>query len=258
MQQRPLGQTGFEISPIGFGAFKIGRNQGIKYPRAYDLPDEPTVARLLNAVLDLGVTFLDTAPAYGLSEERIGRALAHRRREFVLSTKAGETFKDGASSYDFSADAIRGSVHRSLKRLRTDVLDLLFLHSHGNDAQILDETDAVEELLRLKEEGLVRAVGLSGKTVAGARQSLPWADVVMVEYHLADTSHEAVIREAATHGVGVVVKKGLSAGHLSPEDAIRFVLGNRDVSSLVIGGLNPQHIRANVAVAATLTPATAK
>ncbi len=136
MQPRPLGRTGLMTSPLGFGAFKIGRNQKVKYPQGYDLPDESAVARLLNGVLDLGILLIDTAPAYGFSEERIGAAVAHRRREFLLSTKVGETFENGISTYDFSGPAIRASVERSLRRLRTDVLDLVFLHSPGDDLGI--------------------------------------------------------------------------------------------------------------------------
>ena len=249
MPQRSLGRTGLMTSPLGFGAFKIGRNQKIKYPQPYDLPGEPEVTRLLNGILDLGVTLIDTAPAYGLSEERIGNVIAHRRREFVLSTKVGETFENGSSTYDFSAAAIRQSIERSLRRLRTDVLDLVFLHSPGNDLEILTRTDAVATLQELKQDGLVRAIGLSGKTVEGAQHALAWADALMVEYHLGDRSHEPVIKEAARHGLGVIVKKGLAAGHLPPADAIRFVLANAHVSSLIIGGLNLAHIAENVAVA---------
>ena len=73
---RRLGRSNLNVSPIGFGAFKIGRNAGIKYPSAYDLPDQRAVNLLLGGVLDLGITYFDTAPAYGLSEERLGRALA--------------------------------------------------------------------------------------------------------------------------------------------------------------------------------------
>ena len=72
MVQRRLGTTDLELSPLGFGAFKIGRNQGIKYEQAYELPSDKDVSQLLNAVLDAGVNYIDTAPAYGLSEERIG------------------------------------------------------------------------------------------------------------------------------------------------------------------------------------------
>jgi len=252
MQRRLLGQTGLHVSPIGFGAFKIGRNQGIKYPSGYELPTDSEVDHLLSGLLDAGITYIDTAPAYGLSEERIGRALAHRPGEFVLSTKVGETFEKGESHDDYSEPGVRRSIERSLRRLKTDSLDIVFIHSNGNDRQILDETPAVETLQDLKSAGLIRAIGLSGKTVEGAHQSLEWADVVMVEYHSDDRSHEKLIAEAADRGVGVVVKKGLASGRLCAEQAIRFVLANNHVGSLVIGGLNLDHIRANIAVAADL------
>jgi len=249
MQQRPLGRTDLNVSPLGFGAFKIGRNQRAKYPNGYALPDDAEVARLLDGLLDMGVTFIDTAPAYGVSEARIGQAIAHRRHEFVLSTKVGETFEDGDSSYDFSAAGVQASVHRSLERLRTEVLDLVFIHSDGRDLEILNETDAVATLADLKSSGLIRSIGLSGKTPAGAQAALAWADVLMVEYHLRDEAHAEVMAEAAKRGVGVVVKKGLASGHLSPDEAIRFVLGNPHVDSLIVGGLNLDHVRANMALA---------
>lgn len=247
MQQRTLGTTGLSVSALGFGAFKIGRNEKVKYPTPYDLPDEAAVERLLNSVLDLGISYIDTAPAYGLSEERIGRAIGHRRQEFVLSTKVGETFENGQSVYDFSAGAVRESVSRSLQRLRTDVLDLVFIHSDGRDLAVLYESDVVETLRDLKAAGKVRAIGFSGKTVEGARAALVWADAIMVEYHLEDTSHADVIDEAAALGLGVVVKKGLASGHLPAQEAIRFVLDNPHVSSLIIGGLSAEHVRANAA-----------
>ena len=251
MQVRPLGCTGLMVSALGFGAFKIGRNQKTKYPGGpYALPDDTQTERLLNALLDFGINYIDTAPAYGSSEERIGRFLAHRRSEMVLSTKVGESFIDGASGYDFSRRAVENSVERSLNHLRTDVLDMVFLHCHAEDYAIQVETPAVQTLQDLKSKGLIRAIGLSGKSPAGARLALHWADVLMVEYHLNDTSHAEIIAEAAQRGVGVIVKKGLAAGHLAAEQAIRFVLGNPNVSSLVVGGLNPEHIRANATVAA--------
>lgn len=249
MQLRPLGQTGLAVSVIGYGAVKIGRNQAVKYPRPFELPGEAEAARVLNAVLDCGITHIDTAPAYGLSEERIGRALAHRRGEFVLSTKVGEEFIDGRSRFDFSAAAIRGSVHRSLARLRCDVLDLVLIHSHGNDRAILEESDAVATLLDLRWRGLVRGIGLSGKTVAGAKLALDWADAIMVEYSLDERSHEEVIAEAHRRGVAVLVKKALGSGRLPAEAALSFVLANPHVTNVVVGGVNVEHLRANVEVA---------
>src|SRR5262245_9841642 len=252
MKPRPLGNTRLSMTPIGFGAFKIGRNEKTKYTQAYSLPDERAVADLLNGVLDLGIGYIDTAPAYGLSEERIGRAVGHRRREFTLSTKVGESFENGQSRYDFSAAAVRSSVERSLRRLQTDTLDILFLHSNGEDIAIQQTTDAVATLCDLKQQGLVRAIGLSGKTVEGARMALDWADVLMVEYHLDDRSHAPVIVEAAGCGVGVVVKKGLASGKLTASEAIGFVLADSAVTSLVVGSLNLEHLRANVAAAVNM------
>jgi aryl-alcohol dehydrogenase-like predicted oxidoreductase len=246
MIRRPLGKTGFSITPIGFGAFKIGRNEKTKYAEAYALPDERAVADLLNGILDLGINYIDTAPAYGVSEERIGRSVGHRRNEFVLSTKAGETFENGQSQYDFSAGGIRASVERSLRRLQTDVVDLVFIHSNGEDVAIQQTTDAVGTLRDLRRQGLVRAIGLSGKTVEGALLALDWADAIMVEYHLRDQSLAPAIAAAAERGVGVVVKKGLASGKLPPAEAIGFVLANKAVASLVVGGLNLDHIRSNV------------
>lgn len=249
MVHRPLGRTGLSVTPIGYGAFKIGRNEGIKYPRSYDLPSDESASQLLNAVLDMGINFIDTAPAYGLSEQRIGAAISHRREEFVLSTKVGETFDAGRSIYDFSTKAVRASLERSLRNLRTDVIDLVFVHSDGRDLIVLNETDVVSTLKDFKKRGLIRAIGFSGKTVEGARQSLSWADAIMVEYHPQDQSHASVIHEAAGAGIGVIIKKPLASGRIPPQQAIPFLLGNPAISSIIIGGLDADHLRANVALA---------
>lgn len=246
MVRRRLGTTGLELSPIGFGAFKIGRNEKTKYKHAYDLPSDEHVASLLNGMLDLGINYIDTAPAYGLSEQRIGQSVAHRNDAFIVSTKVGERFESGHSSYDFSAQAIRNSVKCSLANLKRDSLDVVFIHSDGRDMEILQNTAAVITLQALRDEGVIRAIGFSGKTVEGAHSSLNWADVIMVEYHMHDRTHEQVINEAFDRGIGVIVKKGLASGRLPAADAIRFILENAHVTSLVIGGLNLEHIRANV------------
>ena len=164
MDQRQLGRNGPWVSVLGFGAFKIGRNENTKYGTSYPLPNLEDVAKLLNSVLDLGVNYIDTAPAYGVSEERIGKTISHRRSEFVLSTKIGEVFQNGISTYDFTRGGIEKSVKQSLTNLRTDLLDIVFIHANASDLQILNETDAVETLLQLQESGLIRCVGLSAKT----------------------------------------------------------------------------------------------
>lgn len=215
------------------------------------MPSPDETADLLNGVLDLGINLIDTAPAYGVSEARIGESIAERRSEFVLCTKAGETFENGCSTFDFTSSGIRRSVRHSLRRLRTEVLDIVLLHSSGDDLAILNESDAAEALYDLREAGLVQAIGFSGKTLEGARAALGWADVVMVEYHLDDPSHGAVITEADAAGVGVLVKKGLASGRLGPAEAVGFVLSNPGVASMVVGGLDLDHFRANLVAAET-------
>ena len=249
MDRRTLGRTDLQLRPIAFGAFKIGRNQKIKYAQSYELPSDAEVDRLLNGILDLGINLIDTAPAYGTSEERIGRHVSHRRGEFFISTKIGETFEQGRSAYDFSANAIQHSVQRSLQRLRVDVLDLVFIHSDGDDLRILEQTDAVETLISLRDQGLVRFIGMSGKTPQGAERSLSWADVLMVEYHAHDRSHEHLLADAAKHRAGVLVKKPLASGSIPPADAIPFILRRPEVASLVVGGLSLVHFQENLRVA---------
>ena len=254
MDRLPFARTGHTVTSLGFGAFKIGRNQGTKYPDAYDLPDEDAVAALLHGLLDLGVNYIDTAPAYGRSEARIGQHLAARHSEFFLSTKVGETFEAGERTYDFSRQGIEASVQRSIERLQRPVLDLVLIHSDGRDMEILRQTEAVATLQSLKDRGRIRAIGLSGKTIEGATHALAWADAIMVEYHQLDTSHDQVMRDAAERNVSVIVKKGLAAGHLPPEGAIRFVLAHPAVTTLVIGGLNLHHFQTNIQTAEAVRP----
>lgn len=249
LPRRPLGKTGMEVSAIGFGSFKIGRNQGIKYPTHYDLPSDDQCAQLLDGIQELGINLIDTAPAYGIAEERLGRLLGKRREEIVLASKVGERFSDGESVYEFGADAVTRSVEESLRRLNTDHLDLLLIHSNGDDLHILNETDTVAAMQVLKLAGKVRAIGLSGKTIEGATAALDWADLLMVEFHMQDTSHRELMRAAHERGVGVLVKKGLAAGHLDPNEAIDFVLSESSVDSLVLGGLNLDHFRSNCDIA---------
>ena len=249
MERRDLVRGGPPVSVIGFGAFKIGRNEKIKYPAGYRLPTFDEAQRLLGGVLDLGINYIDTAPAYGHSEEWIGRAISTRRHEYLLSTKVGENFEHGQSSWDYSAPGVRRSVERSLQRLRTDVLDLVYIHSRGDDDEVLTQTDAVPALQAMRDAGKVRWIGLSGYTEQGARSAMQWADAIMVEYHLRDTRFSGVIAEARRRGCGVAVKKPLGSGHLDPGQALAFVLRDQGVATAVVGSLSLDHIRQNIAAA---------
>jgi aryl-alcohol dehydrogenase-like predicted oxidoreductase len=248
MDRRPLGSTGLTVPSISFGAFKIGRNSGIKYAHSYELPSDPEVSQLLEGLRTLGIDSIDTAPAYGFSEARLG-ALLPSGFTPTISTKVGERFINGASTYDFSPSAIRASINASRAALRRPTLDIVFIHSDGRDLEIQNQSGAVQTLIELRREGRIRAIGFSGKTVEGAAAAMKWADVLMVEFHLEDRSHESIIQQAHARGLGVVIKKGLASGRLDSRAAIEFILSNPAVDSLIIGGLNLDHLAANVAVA---------
>ena len=249
MECRRLGRTELMVSPISFGAFKIGRNEGIKYAENYALPSEDESTALLHDVLRMGINLIDTAPAYGLSEERIGRALSDRRDAFVLSSKVGERFKAGRSNYDFSPEAVIRSVAQSLKRLQVDCLDILLVHADRHDVTRAEDQDLVLALEHIRNEGMADWIGFSGKSPESTRVALEWADVVMVEYHAEDDGHHAVIEEARARDIGVLVKKGLASGAIPPKQAISHVLKHPGVCSMVVGSLNQDHLQDNVHIA---------
>lgn len=256
MQKRTIAQTGIAISPLGLGTVKFGRNQGIKYPQGFELPDDKTVSNLLALAKDLGINFLDTAPAYGLSEERLGRLLS-QRNDWVIETKVGEDFQDGESSFDFSASGTQRSIERSLKRLRTDYLDMVLIHSDGDDSRILQEEDVLATLLDLKAKGMIGAVGISSKTVDGALLAYEKdCDVVMATYNPVYTDELPVLQAAEQLNRGVLIKKAFASGHLDQigsddpiEYSLRFVLQQAGVSSIVLGTINPEHLIQNVEAA---------
>jgi aryl-alcohol dehydrogenase-like predicted oxidoreductase len=250
MENRTLGNTGIQVSPLGLGTVKIGRNQNVKYPTTFELPDDQAVRNLLAQARELGINLLDTAPAYGNSQARLGQLLT-RRHDWIIVSKVGEQYAQGQSTYDFSYQATLQTVQNSLRTLRTDYLDLVLIHSDGNDQDILTNTDCVAALEQLKQQGQIRAHGLSGKTVAGGLLALEQQDVVMVSYNPEDISQQPVIQQAAATNKGVLIKKGLNSGHqTNTTAAIQHSLRQPGVSSLIIGTLNPNHLQHNVEAAA--------
>lgn len=267
MELRPLGKTGLKVSVLGLGTVKLGRLRGLKYPahaQPASLPTDEQASELLRTAAELGINLVDTAPAYGVSEERIGELMARGgwfggRDRWVVCTKAGEEFDEsadggrGAASFDFSAAAVRASAERSLKRLRTDRLDVLLIHSDGRDEWVIRESGAMEALRELKARGAVRAIGISTKTVEGGLLALESCDVVMVTHNPSYTAEQRVIDAAMDAGVGVLVKKGLESGHAAdPARAIRFVLATPGVSAMIVGTGSAAHLRANAAAVETV------
>jgi aryl-alcohol dehydrogenase-like predicted oxidoreductase len=243
--KRPLGATGLDVSVLGLGTVKFGRNTGVKYPSAFDLPTDAAIAELIDIAEGEGINLIDTAPAYGTSEERVGRALEGRRDRWRICTKVGERFEDHVSTFDFSARAITASIEDSLRRLRTDRVEIVLIHSDGMVEGLPEFDDAFAALDAAKQSGKVRFIGASTKTVAGGLRAVERSDVVMVTLNRADRADEVVIEAARVRGVGVLIKKVFAGGHHPDSDVLVRTAGVPGVSSIVIGTLNPHNLRSN-------------
>lgn len=200
MEIRPFGTTGLAVSAIAFGAGSIGE------AGADRTSSDAEVERLIGAALDAGITLFDTARSYGLSEERLGAALAGRRRELVLSTKVGY---DMAGIPDWTGPCITAGVEEALRRLRTDWLDIVHLHSCG--LEVLERGEVVEALQRAVAAGKVRVAAYSGEN-----EALEWAvrsgafgsiqcSVSVVDQAVLD----GAVAEARRRGLGVLAKRAL-------------------------------------------------
>ena len=254
MLKRALGSTGMEVSVLGLGTVKIGRNQQVKYPSGFELPDDAAVIELFELARSLGINFIDTAPAYGSSEQRLGELLPDRN-DWVIMTKVGEIFESGQSRFDFSFEHTVKSVEQSLQRLRRDVLDIVLVHSDGNDMGIIKNESAFEALEMLKNRGLVKAYGMSSKTVEGGCWVVENCDVVMATANLAYDDERPVLELAEKLNKGVIIKKGLQSGHADKaaggsgiSAAFRHILSLPGVSSMIVGTINQQHLKDNVAI----------
>lgn len=237
------------VSRLGLGTVKFGRNQGVKYPEPYDLPDDKTISNLLSVAKELGINLLDTAPAYGTSEERLGNLLKGQRKDWVIISKAGEEFKDGRSLYDFTPEYFERSVTRTLQRLQTDCLDVLLIHSDGNDVSILSNDKLIDTLGQFKKRGLVKLVGASTKTIEGGLKAIDLLDVVMCTPDQIEILDAAKIKSKA-----IILKKILGSGHTeNTKQAIKNAFAHSGVSAAIIGTIKPQHLREN-ALAAALSP----
>ncbi len=248
--RRQFGSTGLHLSPLGLGTVKLGRNTGVKYPDRFQIPDDAAAANLIAHARELGINLIDTAPAYGTSEERLGNLLRGQRDDWVICTKVGEEFDNGESHFDFSAAHTRLSIERSLRRLQTDYLDIVLIHSDGNDLSIIEHGEALATLARCKQEGLIRAYGMSTKTVSGGIAAAQHSDAVMATYNSGYTDERPVLDFCHRHRRGVLIKKAFASGHaIDTAAALRDVLVQPGVTSVIIGTINPQHLQQNATVA---------
>ncbi|WP_020577738.1 aldo/keto reductase [Actinopolymorpha alba] len=218
MRTRKLGDTGIEVSEIGVGAMQFGAAN-------WRGPETEECVAIIDEAIRLGATFIDTAPAYagGRSEEILGLALEGRRDQVVLCTKFG-VWPD---TIDFSADRIEESVEASLRRLRTDYLDVLLVHSPPSD--VMDGTSAphYRVLQRLKDSGVIRAYGVSGRddTAAEIRMiaETTGSQAIEMRFNALYQEPAAAFEQAAKSGVGLIIKVPLESGWLSGKYAATSV-----------------------------------
>lgn len=273
MKTNVLGRTGLQVTQVGFGAMELrsGPDDGRKLA-------DGQAEQVLNAVLDAGINFIDTAPDYGLSEERIGRYVSSRRAEFFLATKCGcdPQDKGGRGGHVWTRDQLLANIDGSLERLRTDHVDILQLHNPKADEAPIDEL--VEALGEIRSRGLTRFISIS--------TTEPWLsgylkmgvfDTFQIPYSCLQPEHHEAITAVGEAGAGVIVRGGIARGgpraerldrvpvdlweraalqELCGEDMppaeliLRYTLSHPHCHTTIVGTRSAEHLAANVAAAA--------
>ena len=281
MEYRQLGQTDLHLSVIGFGASPLGN--------VYEMTDPAEVKRSVHAAVESGINFFDVSPYYGLTlaEERLGESLIGVRDKVVLATKCG---RYGLDSFDFSAQRVTASIDESLRRLKTDYVDLLQAHDveFGNVQQIIDET--IPALRKIQQAGKARYIGISGyppRTLMRIAEAVPVDSILSYcRYNLLITDmDEALTPFAKRNGIGLINASALHMGiltELGPPDwhpaplevreagrkiaefcrqrevhissvALRFCFDHPDVASTLVGMSTTEHVRRNLQLLSTAT-----
>jgi aryl-alcohol dehydrogenase-like predicted oxidoreductase len=281
MDRRVLGKTGLEVSRLGVGLAEIG------FQLTFD--DVARAAQVLNTALDAGISFLDTAACYGISEELIGRTVAHRRGEYVLATKCGHV-AGGYEGEAWTAQTVTDSIERSLVRLRTDHLDLVQLHSC--DVDVLERGEVIQVLLDAQQAGKTRFVGYSGDNEAAR-----WAvesgvfDTLQTSFNLVDQrARTRLFPKAKAQDMGIITKRPIANGAWgapeSPSEyadayferaqqmvalgpipgapdhrillSLGFTFAHDGVDVMIVGTQNPDHMQTNLKWVETALPIAAE
>ena len=267
METRQFGKTDMQVSVLGFGSSEI---------RGASPSD---IEQLLNTALDAGVNVLDTAACYGNSEDLIGRAVASRRSDYFLFTKCGHNVGDELPDYpDWDPRLLEASIERSLRRLRTDHVDLLQLHSCSLD--VLRKGDVIKVLEKAKREGKTRYIGYSGDN-EDARYAIHTGafDTLQTSVSIADQQEiDFTLPAARERGMGIIAKRPIaeavwlhetldknayaypywerlqtlnydflkSGASSSIATALRFTLSVPGVDVAIVGTTSADHMRENI------------
>lgn len=275
MEKAILGRTGLEVTRLGFGAMEI---RGPRIWKGRPVTDDEA-QRILNAVLDAGINFIDTSYDYGRSEEYIGRFISHRRSEYFLATKCGCTVVH-AGDHDetphvWTRDNLLRNIEESLRRMKTDYVDLLQLHNPS--VEQTEEGQLVEVLKEIQSSGKARWIGISS-TLPHIAKYIEWGvfDTFQIPYSALERDHENMIAKAAQAGAGTIIRGGvgrgepgiglgnadrwaawekaklddlLSEGESRTAFLLRFTLSHPDMSTTIVGTKNPDHLAENLRAA---------
>jgi len=277
-----LGRTGLSVTKLGYGAMEV-RGSRIWGGRTIEDSQAETI---LNAVLDNGITFIDTANDYGRSEEYIGRYISGRRDEYVLATKCGCTVVRRDDTTDdtphvWTRDNLFRGLHESLDRMKTDYVDIIQLHNPS--VEETEQGDLVAALQEMKQQGKVRWIGISS-TEPHLQTYIESGvfDTFQIPYSALERQHERLIQAAADAGAGVIIRGGVARGEpgaglgdadrwgaweaakldelLDPGEKrtqflLRFTNAHPGMNTNIVGTLNPEHLVENINAAAKPLPA---
>ena len=266
MEQRTLGDTGLRATVLGYGAMEL---------RDPERVNDSQAEHLLGAVLDGGINFVDTSPDYGVSEDRIGAYLSHRRSEYVLATKCGCNVDargtGGDPGHIWTREQLLANIEQSLRRLRTDHVDVWQLHNARVDD--VDGAGLLEVMREVQAAGKVRHVSISSTmpdiTTYVARRAFA---TYQIPYSALQREHELVIGEAAAAGAGVIIRGGVAKGEPAARLAdrwtlwetckldefvaegesrsgflLRLTITHPGMHTTIVGTRNPQHLADNLA-----------
>jgi aryl-alcohol dehydrogenase-like predicted oxidoreductase len=283
-----LGRTQLEVTCLGYGGMEL-RGGG---RRGREVTTDSAGA-MLNAVLDSGINFIDTSPDYGRSEELIGQHISGRRDEFLLASKCGCPVDQPAPAagqrrpHLFTRENVRAGVEQSLRRMKTDHLDLVQFHISPS-REVLEENESVEELVALRDAGKIRFLGMSG-TLPNLTDHIAMGvfDAFQIPYSALERQHEQAITSAAQAGAGTIIRGGVARGIPAArnlnldrvpeffrkaleerrnlwdsaklddllgemsrmEFMLRFTLSHPQMSTTIVGTANPAHLADNVEAA---------
>jgi len=283
-ERRQFGGTGVSVGVLGYGGMEL---RGPNHPspitgRSRAIAPEQVKA-LLNNVLDGGINFIDTSIDYGISEELIGTYISTRREEYFLASKCGclvdapaPTALGQRPPHDFSRGNIRHGVESSLKRLKTDYLDLVQFHASPSK-DTLETNDSIQELLDLKQEGKLKFIGMSS-TLPNLKDHIDMGvfDSFQIPYSALERDHEDLIKEAELSGAGIIIRGGVAKG--DPNEGghggnswdrwlganidellegltrtqflLRFTISHPHMHTTIVGTANPDHLSDNIETAA--------